>query len=137
MRVTLSVDKQWTNEARPSDRIVCSRASQKVLQNGRELQREKQRDRMRRKRAAKYACYQVKLKRIQQSMLGRANTAQWRCSLLFSEESCRWSGSSFQYVPTKPDHLNHTDMSACNQQSSSLLPGNIERHMVKLASLFD
>lgn len=97
----------------------------------------------RRSTAAKYACYQVKLKRIQQSMLGWANTCEWRCVLLCPVQSCRWSGSSFLYVPTtlaacsSVHHLKHTDLSACNHQSSSLLPGNIEHYTVTLASLLD
>lgn len=120
---------------------------QKMLQHRSVLHRERQWGRhgstARRTTTEKYACYQVKLKRIQQSMLGWANTCEWRCVLLCPVRSCRWSGSSFLYVPTKHGacssvhHLKHTDLSACNHQSSSLLPENIEHFTVTLASPLD
>lgn len=42
-------------------------------------------------------------------MLGRPNSAERRCTLLCPMLSCRWSGSSFLYVP-KHDHQSKTSL---------------------------
>lgn len=83
------------------------------------------------------------VQRIQQDMLDWAKTAEWRFTLLCPVGSCRWSGSSFLYVPTKHEallsvhHLKYTDLSAYNHPSSTLLCGNIECYTVLLGSLIN
>lgn len=66
LRITLSAwhVKMWkVDKSTTGIRQDCMQQSgSKVLQNGSELQWEKQRGRVRRPRAAKYACYQVKSK---------------------------------------------------------------------------